>query len=439
MDLIEKIEILTESAKYDVACTSSGGNREAKAGFLGKTVSGGICHSFSADGRCISLLKILMTNICTHDCLYCRNRSSNDIKRAILTPQELSDVVINFYKRNYIEGLFLSSGVIKNPDYTTELMCQVLSTLRNEYKFNGYIHAKAIPGTSPDLISKLGYLTDRMSVNIEMPSEESLKLLTPMKSREMITNPMRQIRDSIIQNKNELTVYKGAEHFVPAGQGTQMVIGATPDSDLQIMRMADALYKKYRMRRVFYSAYIPVGDKKNLPAVSAPLLREHRLYQADWLLRFYKFKVDEILDEKNSSLDVFLDPKCNWALNHLDQFPVEINKAPYYRLLRVPGIGQITAQRIIAARRLTRLNFTDLKKMNVVLKRARWFITCDGKTMDRLDRTRGFIYNNLIADYNINPDFIPSGGDQMSFFALPRIALPEPTQNDRVKCLTGEM
>ena len=377
MELMDKLKILTDSAKYDAACTSSGSDRGAKAGMLGTACAPGICHSFSADGRCISLLKVLMTNCCIYDCQYCVNRCSNDVPRATFTPDELADLTIGFYRRNYIEGLFLSSGVIGSPDTAMERMCKTLELLRGKYRFNGYIHAKAIPGCSPELVEKLGTLCDRMSVNIELPSENSLKLLAPNKKKDAILRPMASIRDGIVQNKQELAVYRHAPTFVPAGQATQMIVGATPDSDWQIMRLSDALYKKYRLKRVFYSAYIPVSSSALLPRDQPPpLLREHRLYQTDWLLRFYGFQVDELLDERHPSLDPLLDPKCNWALNHLDQFPVEVNRADKELLLRIPGVGLKSTQRILTARRAGPLSFEDLKKIGVVLKRAAYFITC---------------------------------------------------------------
>ena len=436
MDMFEKLEILGESAKYDVACTSSGSDRGGVKGSVGSAVGCGICHSFASDGRCISLLKVLLTNYCINDCKYCYCRNSNDVKRTMFTPEELAELTISFYKRNYIEGLFLSSGIAKNPDYTTELMCRAIDLLRNKYNFNGYIHAKAIPGTSPELIARLGVLIDRMSVNIELPSENSLKLIAPQKPKQNILKPMAQIRDSIHQNKREMVLYRHAGKFAPAGQSTQMIVGATPDSDYQILKMSRALYKKYEMRRVFYSAYIPVGDTRNLPAVGAPMLREHRLYQADWLLRFYGFEVDELLDEKNSSLDVYLDPKCNWAMNHLEFFPVEVNKAPLEELLRIPGVGVTSANRIIAARRHTSLTFEDLVKMRIVMRRAQYFITCGGKIRDGVKIGYDFIYANLTADWRQNPDFKRVSQDQLTFGNIPQMLTG---RGELQKCLTGQM
>lgn len=380
MELMDKLKILTDSAKYDVACTSSGVARSGKKGFLGNTSISGICHSFAGDGRCISLLKILQTNVCVYDCQYCVNRRSNDIPRAVFTPREVADLTIQFYKRNYIEGLFLSSAIVKSPDHTMEMLYQTLHIVRNEYKFNGYIHVKAIPGADRDLLVRTGLLADRMSVNIELPSHESLRLLAPDKSKESILAPMNFVNNTILRAKEELILYKHAPRFVPAGQSTQMIIGATPDSDKQIISLAQGLYRKFGLKRVFYSAYLPVRTKNPvLPSVNPPLLREHRLYQADWLMRYYGFEADEIADDKNENLDLNMDPKCSWAIAHLDQFPVEINKADYSMLLRVPGIGVLSAQRIVAARRIGRLDFDNLKKIGVVLKRAGYFITCQGK------------------------------------------------------------
>ena len=381
MDIFEKLSILTGAAKYDVACTSSGSSRAGEKGKIGSAVSGGICHSFAADGRCISLLKILMTNNCAFNCMYCANRSSNDVPRATFTPDELAALTIAFYRRNYIEGLFLSSGVLQNADYTMERMIKTLELLRGEYNFNGYIHAKAIPGASAPLISKLGSLADRISVNIELPSENSLKALAPEKDRDSVIRPMSYIKNRIAQTKNELALFHNAPRFAPAGHATQMIIGATPDTDYQIVRLAEGLYNKFRLRRVFYSAYVPIGSHALLPSGQPPpLLREHRLYQSDWLLRFYGFNASEILDPNNQTLSLAVDPKCNWAINHLGYFPVEVNRADYEKLLRVPGIGMTSAKRIVSARRTSALSFDDLKKLGVTMKRAVYFITCSGKS-----------------------------------------------------------
>ena len=381
MDLMDKLRILTDSAKYDAACTSSGSDRGGQAGMLGSAVGFGICHSFAADGRCISLLKVLMTNSCVYDCQYCVNRCSNDVPRAAFTPEELAELTIGFYRRNYIEGLFLSSGVLRSPDYTTEQMIRALRILREEYRFNGYIHAKAIPGTSPELVRQLGLLADRLSVNIELPSQDGLQLLAPDKTKNAILRPMGQIRDGVAQSKAELAKYRHAPVFAPAGQSTQLIVGATGDNDRHILRLTESLYEKYRLKRVFYSAYVPVVENSLLPALDTkpPLLREHRLYQADWLLRFYGFRAEELLDEAHPNFDQRLDPKSSWAVAHLEQFPVEVMRADLETLLRVPGIGPVSARRILSARRQTNLRFEDLKKLGVVVKRAQFFLTCGGR------------------------------------------------------------
>ena len=383
MDLLEKLTILSDAAKYDAACTSSGVRRGFQPGKIGNTSSSvaGCCHSFSADGRCITLLKVLMTNSCVYDCKYCVNRRSNDTRRAAFTPRELAELTIGFYRRNYIEGLFLSSGVLRNPDYTTEQMIRCLHILRHEYAFNGYIHAKAIPGTAPELVTRLGLLADRLSVNIELPSETVLQTLAPDKSRAAILRPMEQIRDEAFQSKKELVKYRGAPRFAPAGQSTQLIVGATGDNDRHILYLTQALYQRYRLKRVFYSAYVPVVENALLPALDTkpPLLREHRLYQADWLLRFYGFRAEELLTESQPDFNPLIDPKCNWAVQHLEEFPVEIMTADYERLLRVPGIGPVSAKRILSARRVSHLDFDSLKKLGVVLKRAQFFVTCGGR------------------------------------------------------------
>jgi len=381
MEINEKLKILSAAAKYDVACTSSGVKRGGKANSMGSTSLCGICHSFSGDGRCISLLKILLTNYCGYDCQYCVNRRSNDVQRAMFTPEEVAEMTMNFYKRNYIEGLFLSSAVFKSPDYTMELLYRTLDLLRNKYKFNGYIHVKAIPSADEALIKMTGFLADRMSVNIELPSSESLRLLAPDKNKEAIFKPMKTLRNSIREYKNDVVVYKHTPKFAPAGQSTQMIVGATPDNDKKIINLAEGLYNKFKLKRVFYSAYVPVTDKnKLLPVSNPPMLREHRLYQADWLLRYYGFNAEEILGD-SENLDLSLDPKCKWAIRNIHLFPVEINKVDIEMLLRVPGIGVKSAYKIISARRTSKINFDNLKKMNVVLKRAKYFITCDGKMM----------------------------------------------------------
>ena len=396
----EKLEILSDAAKYDVACTSSGVDRKGKAGTLGNTAKAGICHSFSADGRCISLLKILFTNQCIFDCKYCINRSSNDVPRTAFTPEEVCQLTIQFYRRNYIEGLFLSSGILHSPDYTMDLIYQTLKKLREEYHFYGYIHVKAIPGADPVLIEKTGFLADRMSINLELPTADGLKKLAPGKTRSKILTPMKQIQKGITANRFELMEYKKAPAFVPAGQSTQMIVGATPENDFQMMMVAEALYQKYDLKRVFYSAFVPVNQDSSLPALPGgpPLLREHRLYQADWLMRFYGFQAGELLSEARPNFNVLLDPKCDWALRHLELFPVEINRADYYTLLRVPGMGVKSAQRVIAARKNGALDFDALKKIGVVLKRAVYFITCSGRMMYPTKLEEDYISSHLIGD-----------------------------------------
>lgn len=418
MDLLEKLEILSDAAKYDAACTSSGVKRGFQPGKIGNTSSSiaGCCHSFSADGRCITLLKVLMTNCCVYDCKYCVNRRSNDTRRAAFTPRELADLTIQFYRRNYIEGLFLSSGVLRNPDYTTEQMIQCLRLLRQEYGFNGYIHAKAIPGTSPELVHQLGLLADRMSVNIELPSETGLQTLAPDKTKSAILQPMKQISRQVQENKQELVKYKHAPSFAPAGQSTQLIVGATGDSDRHILQLTESLYRKFRLKRVFYSAYVPVVENALLPALDTkpPLLREHRLYQADWLLRFYGFEASEILTDDHPDFNPLLDPKCNWALLHPDYFPVEVMRADYEQLVRVPGIGPTSAGRILAARRHCNLRFEDLKKLGVVTKRAQYFLTCGGKSADGLR----FSAETLVQQLSyIERGLLPiDAGQQLSLF-----------------------
>ena len=399
MGLKEKLEILADAAKYDVACTSSGVERKGNGQGLGNAVAKGICHSFSADGRCISLLKILFTNECVFDCKYCLNRASNDVPRASFTPEEVCTLTMEFYRRNYIEGLFLSSGVLHSPAYTMELLYQTLKRLRHVCGFQGYIHVKAIPGAPEELIAQTGLLADRMSVNLELPTAESLRTLAPHKTRKTILTPMRLIQQGMEQNRHEVALYKKAPRFVPAGQSTQMIIGATPENDFQIVSVAESLYRKFRLKRVFYSAFVNVNRDAALPALPGgpPLLREHRLYQADWLLRFYGFEARELLSEERPNFNVFLDPKCNWALGHLEDFPVEVCRADYRTLLRVPGIGTRSAQRIVSARRQGPLTFESLKKMGVVLKRAVYFITCNGKLMYPVRLEEDYILRNLLS------------------------------------------
>ena len=400
MELMDKLEILADAAKYDAACTSSGLDRAGRPGTIGSTTLAGCCHSFSADGRCISLLKVLMTNVCAYDCQYCVNRRSNDLPRAAFTPRELCELTMGFYRRNYIEGLFLSSAVLVSPDYTTERMIEALRLLREEYRFGGYIHAKAIPGADPRLTYRLGLLADRMSVNIELPSAGSLALLAPDKKKENILTPMGQIRDGISLASRERKLCRHAPRFAPAGQSTQMIVGATPESDRQILTLTQGLYDRYHLKRVFYSAYMPVSNSPLLPApqeFQPPLLREHRLYQADWLLRFYHFRAEELLDEEAPNLDPRLDPKCTWALRHLEFFPVEVNRADYEALLRVPGVGVRSARRILAARRVGPLTFEGLKRLGVVLKRAQYFLTCSGRPLTGLRVREDGLLRHLAA------------------------------------------
>ena len=397
--IMDKLKILSDAAKYDVSCSSSGVSRKGNGRDMGNCISAGICHSFAADGRCISLLKILLSNECIYDCKYCLNRRSNDVPRATFTPDEVCELTMNFYRRNYIEGLFLSSGIIGTPNQTMEMIWQVVYKLRNVYHFRGYIHVKGIPGADPVLIQKTGYLADRMSVNLELPTADGLKKLAPNKHRKNILTPMRQIQQGIRQGRNEVAIYRHAPDFVPAGQSTQMIVGATPESDYQIMAVAQGLYDNFELKRVFYSAYVSINEDKELPSLhtGTPLLREHRLYQADWLMRFYQFRAEELLNEKRPNFNILLDPKCDWALQHLEQFPVEINRADYHTLLRVPGIGVNSARRICGARRTARLGFEDLKKMGVVLKRALYFITCSGKMMYPTKLEEDYITRNLLS------------------------------------------
>ena len=417
LEIEKKLEILSDAAKYDVACTSSGVERKGNREGMGNATHCGICHSFAADGRCISLLKVLMTNECIYDCKYCINRRSNDTVRTSFTPQELCGLTIQFYRRNYIEGLFLSSGIRRSPDETMEQIYRVLFLLRRQYHFNGYIHVKGIPGASAELVQAVGYLADRMSLNLELPTAQGLQKLAPGKTREKILTPMRQIQNGIREQKllltdggritkkpdngsslylpgdGQLLCEKSSygvstssgkqERFVPAGQSTQMIVGATQENDYQILTIAESLYRKFELKRVFYSAYVALNEDKDLPQVGTkpPLLREHRLYQADFLLRFYGFAAKELLSEEKPNFNVYLDPKCDWAIRHLEYFPVEINRADYEMLLRVPGIGVKSAQRIMRARRSAKLDFDQLKRIGVVLKRAHYFITCNGKML----------------------------------------------------------
>ncbi|WP_438445711.1 putative DNA modification/repair radical SAM protein [Gorillibacterium sp. sgz5001074] len=435
MELIDKLAVLSDSAKYDVACTSSGAERKSTPNGFGNTVGMGICHSFSADGRCISLLKVLMTNACIYDCAYCVNRRSNDRPRAVFKPRELADLTMQFYRRNYIEGLFLSSGIIRSPDYTTEQLIRTLELLREEYRFNGYIHVKAIPGADSLLLSRLGMLADRMSVNIELPSQESLKLLAPDKSKDSILKPMGLIREKIRESSTELVKYRHAAKFAPAGQSTQLIVGATPDTDYKILTLTEGLYRKYNLKRVFYSAYMPVTEHSLLPSVETkpPLLREHRLYQADWLLRFYGFQAQELLDDRNPNFNPLIDPKCNWAIHHMELFPVEVNQAPYEMLLRVPGIGVRSAQRILTARKTGSLDYAALKKLGVVLKRAQYFITCKGKALEGLRVNESNVLRSLISAQELRKLQQPEV-EQLTLFDDPSTA-----KESLIQCLTGQL
>ncbi len=441
MGIMEKLGILTDAAKYDVACTSSGVARKGDGTGIGNAVKAGICHSFSADGRCISLLKILFTNECIYDCKYCINRKSNDVPRASFTPDEVCTLTMEFYKRNYIEGLFLSSGILYNPDFTMELIYQTIYKLRHEHRFQGYIHVKTIPGADPMLIQKTGFLADRMSVNLELPTAEGLSRLAPNKHRKNILAPMRQIQNGIQANKNELVLYRSTPRFVAAGQSTQMIVGATPENDFQLISVAEGLYQKFELKRVFYSAFVNVNEDKELPALPGgpPLLREHRLYQADWLLRFYGFKAGELLNEERPNFNVLLDPKADWALRHLELFPVEVNRADYQLLLRIPGVGVKSAQRIVRARRNGALRFEDLKKIGVVLKRALYFITCNGRMMYNTKIEEDYITRNLLSVKEKLP-FDRDGVTykQLSLFDDMGFQMP-PERTDVVKAVLGQM
>lgn len=412
-----KLEILTESAKYDVSCSSSGSKRENKAGGIGNGSVGGICHSFTPDGRCISLLKILMSNDCIYDCEYCPNRRSADVPRASLTPDEICELVINFYKRNYIEGLFLSSAVFGNPDKTMELLTETVLKLRKNYNFNGYIHLKGIPHADGAIVMRAAKIVDRMSYNVELPSEKSLKLLAPQKTKQSLLLPMKSLHEAILYDKFN-KVKRG--RVLPAGQTTQMIIGASPEPDGQILKLTEALYRNMNLKRVYYSSYIPVVQSNKLPSTGAGLLREHRLYQADWLIRYYGFDVDEICAE-DENLSTEYDPKCAWALKNMHLFPVEINTAPLETLLRVPGIGAKSAYRITEARRFTKLDFDNLAKMRIVLKRAKHFITCNGK----------FYGSNSLAQ--VKTSLLLAGAneenEQLTMFSEPSTALSALTGN----------
>lgn len=395
--IIEKLSILADAAKYDVSCSSSGGKRKNENKGLGNAEGMGICHSYTEDGRCVSLLKILLTNHCIFDCAYCVTRRSNDVKRAAFTVQEVVDLTINFYRRNYIEGLFLSSGIFKNADYTMERLVRVAKKLRQEHKFNGYIHLKTIPGASEELITEAGLYADRLSVNIELPSEVSLQQLAPEKNYKEVLEPMGSIKQQLVQAKEERKLFKSAPAFAPAGQSTQLIVGASAENDHQILQLSSGLYKGYSLKRVFYSGYVPVSSDTRLPIIAEPpIIRENRLYQADWLMRFYGFDAGEIVDEAHPNLDLDIDPKLGWALRNRHAFPVEVNTADYELILRVPGIGVKSAQKIVSARRFTPLNFEHLRQMGVVLKRAKYFITCQTKSLQRQDFESDLIRRKIL-------------------------------------------
>ncbi len=377
----EKLKVLADAAKYDVSCSSSGSKRANKDKGLGDTNCMGICHSYTEDGRCVSLLKILLTNVCIYDCAYCVSRKSNDIKREAFTVQEVVDLTINFYRRNYIEGLFLSSGIFKNADYTMERLVRIAKKLRLEERFNGYIHLKTIPGASDELMHEAGLYADRLSVNIELPTREGLKLLAPEKNREDMLNPMKYVRNTMLEIADDRKKIKSTPKFVPAGQSTQMIIGATPETDLQIIGVADHFYKKLSLKRVYYSGYVPVMKDDRLPSLESqvPMLRENRLYQADWLMRFYGFQADEIVNPEHPNLELDIDPKLSWALRNMDSFPVDVNRADLHMILRIPGIGLHSARKIVAARKYGRLTLDKLQKLGIALNRARYFLSCQGQ------------------------------------------------------------
>lgn len=448
MNIDEKLNILSSAAKYDVSCSSSGSKRKNSNNGLGNASSSGICHSFTADGRCISLLRILLTNHCIYNCKYCVNACSKDVPRAMFTPDEIVSLTINFYKRNYIEGLFLSSAIFKTPNYTMELLLNVVKKLRIQEKFNGYIHLKAIPGADEKLINEAGKYVDRMSVNIELPSSSSLKLLAPQKTKENILAPMSIIKNSIIEHKDLKKSIKSTPLFVPGGQSTQLIVGATPESDYKILNLSEKLYNHFDLKRVYYSAYVPViRNDKLLPDIThPPLVREHRLYQADWLLRFYGFKANELLKDESDNFDLNFDPKTSWALSNIDLFPIEVNKASYDTLLRIPGIGVKSARRILITRRVHSLNFEDLRKLGIVLKRAKYFITCKGKYYGDVSFDEEKIRTRLL--YMDKPKLENENSEQISFFddIYPKVSnsilLPEPKKillpNDTITSLTGE-
>lgn len=412
----EKLAILADAAKYDVTCVSSGSNRKNTTNGLGNSSNMGICHTFAEDGRCVSLLKILLTNYCIYDCAYCVSRKSNDIKRAAFTVDEVVDLTINFYRRNYIEGLFLSSGIFKNPDFTMERLVHIAKKLRTEHHFYGYIHLKTIPGASDELIRQAGLYADRLSINLEIPTETGLKLLAPDKKRDDMISPIKYVKNGILNYKDEIKHFRHTPKFAPAGQSTQMIIGATDESDLQIIKVADYFYNKYNMKRVYYSAYVPVSEDSRLPSLQTqvPVLREHRLYQSDWLMRFYGFQAQEILDPNLPFLDLEVDPKMGWALRNLHVFPLQIQTAPYELILRVPGIGVKSAQKIVSTRKFSTLRLEDLKKMGVATNRAKYFIDFSGKNP----------FLNNLTNYNLRQivlsetksKFQKTTGTQLSLF-----------------------
>jgi len=414
-EILDKLKTLAESAKYDVSCASSGTSRKNILGGIGNTAGFGICHSFTEDGRCVSLLKIMLTNYCIYDCAYCINRRTNDIPRATFAVNELVELTIEFYRRNYIEGLFLSSGVINNPDYTMERMVRVIKELRTIHKFNGYIHMKSIPGASQQLVHEAGLYADRMSVNIEIPTEANLKMLAPEKDHESVYKPMLYIQQGVLESAEERQKHRSAPRFVPAGQSTQMIIGATNENDKQILQTSAALYQRPTMKRVYYSGYIPVNSYDNrLPVLKqAPLVRENRLYQADWLLRFYEFNVDEIVDEKYPDLDLEIDPKLAWALRHPECFPIDINKADYAMILRIPGIGVKSAKLIVTSRRFSKLKTADLKKIGVVLKKAQYFITCNELPVHTVNETSPEYVRKVLTEKKM-----PKGKDNTNQLSL---------------------
>ena len=411
----EKLSILADAAKYDVSCASSGSSRKNENKGLG-TTGNGICHAYTEDGRCVSLLKILLTNHCIYDCAYCVSRKSNDIKRAAFTVQEVIDLTINFYRRNYIEGLFLSSGIFKDPDYTMERLVLIAKKLRQEHKFNGYIHLKTIPGASDDLIKEAGLYADRLSINVEMPTEQSLKYLAPDKNRNDMIRPMKFLKESIEQHDEEKKIFKHTPVFAPAGQSTQMVIGATPETDLQILFIAEQFYKKMKLRRVYYSGYVPVSSDNRLPApgTPVPMIRENRLYQADWLIRFYGFRVNEIVSLEEPLLDIEIDPKLNWALNNMNLFPIDINKADERMIMRVPGIGVQSARKICEARRFNKLNWEHLKKIGISINKASYFITCSSREFQRRDLQPVVIRKQILA--NGKSKYTPNFSPQIKLF-----------------------